>query len=50
MPSISIDAPRYSEELKISIASQVLGAKLLMDDEQGIDMAELYSIGCKVNL
>ena len=43
-----IDAPRYSEELKESIATHVLGVKLLLGAELEFNGEETYDLASKV--
>ena len=46
--AISLDAPRYSEELKESLAEQVFGAKLILGEENEFNAELVYKTACKV--
>ena len=43
------DTPGYSDELKTSLAEQVMGARLLLEEEKEIFDAQVaFEIACKV--
>ena len=48
--SFPSDSPGYSDELKTSLAEQVMGAKLLLGEEKGaiFDAQVAFEIACKV--
>ena len=48
--AISLDAPRYSEELKESLAEQVFGTKLILGEENEFNAELVYRTACKVGV